>query len=497
MPDNITFMSIPTNWRIPGAWLEIDHTRAVRGLPNMQRRILLLGQRLNTGSVAAGVLTRVTREADGVNYFGRGSMLAQMIPAALKVHPTADLWALALDDLGAGAAATGTITFSGTPTEAGTLNLYIGGKPVRVGITASQTAAAIATAVAAAITALPDLAVTAAAVGAVVTLTAKHKGEEANGIDVRLNYYTGEYTPKGMAAAIVAMSGGTGKAISEAGGTIEKNLPEAISNAVDQTGRLKSELRKAADEFARPINDAFAKAIQFGMDKKENGGLGLSGKEIVVGGTALALGTFAAARYGGKALSGLAGRFGSTAAGVAEGKALETAAGVTPVFVVNWPGSMGGSTIGEIAATAAGGAAGAGTAGKVASRAKSLAVLAGGLPLSAWGSMGAAGLATAGAGVMAAGAGGYAVGTGINKAFIEGTAVGDKIGEGVARVLAFFGNEEARRAVEINDKLKEAKIGGEVRIRIDQEGRVSSLSARSDNRDVPLSIDGGMMMVAP
>lgn len=289
------------------------------------------------------------------------------------------------------------------------------------------------------------------------------------------------------------------KAIGGAGGTIEKNLDDAISNAVDQTGRLKAELRLAADGFAKPINDAYQNMVKFGLDKKSNGGLGLSGGEIIGGGAALALGTLAAARYGGMAIGGLAKRFGGTAAGVAEGKALETAAGVTPVFVVNWPASMGGSAIGEIAATTAGGAAGAGTAGKVgkvASRAKSLAVLAGGLPLSAWGSMGAAGLATAGAGVLAAGGAGYAVGTGINKA-LEGTAVGDKIGEGVARVLALFGNEEARRAVELNEKLREAKIGGEVRIRIDQDGRVSSVSARSDNRDVPLSIDGGMMMVAP
>lgn len=283
------------------------------------------------------------------------------------------------------------------------------------------------------------------------------------------------------------------KAIGQAGGTIEKNLPEAIANAVDQTGRLKSELRKAADEFAKPINDAISQTIKWGLDKKENGGLGLSGKEMVVGGAALALGTVAAARYGGMAIGGLAKRFGGTAAGVAEGKALETAAGVTPVFVVNWPASMGGaSVIGDIATTAAG----AGTAGKVAGRAKSLAVLAGGMPLSAWGSMGAAGLATAGAGVMAAGAGGYAVGTGINKAFIEGTAVGDKIGASVARVLAFFGNEEARRAVEISAKLEQANVGGEVRIRIDQDGR-ASVYARSDNRNVPFSVDGGQVMVAP
>ncbi len=210
MPDNITFMSIPTNWRIPGAWLEIDHSRAVRGLPNMQRRILLLGQRLATGTVNAGVLTRVTREADGVNYFGRGSMLAQMIPAALKVHPTADLWCMALDDLLAGVKASGTITFTGAPTEAGTLNFYIGGKPVKVGIAASVAVATIATNTAAAINALPDLAVTATAALGVVTLSPRHKGEEGNGIDVRLNYYTGETTPKGLVATIAAMSGGTG-----------------------------------------------------------------------------------------------------------------------------------------------------------------------------------------------------------------------------------------------------------------------------------------------
>jgi hypothetical protein len=284
------------------------------------------------------------------------------------------------------------------------------------------------------------------------------------------------------------------KAIADAGGTIEKNLPEAIANAVDQTGRLKAELRKAADDFAKPINDAVSQVIKWGMDKKENGGLGLSGKEMIVGGTVAALGTFAAARYGGMAIGGLAKRFGGTAAGVAEGKVLEQAAGVTPVFVVNWPGSMGG--VGDLAASTAAGAAGAGTAGKVASRAKSLAVLAGGLPLSAWGSMGATGLATAGAGVLAAGGAGYAVGTGINKAFIEGTAVGDKIGASVAKVLAFFGNEEARRAVEISAKLEQANVGGEVRIRIDQDGR-ASIFARSDNRNVPFSVDGGQTMVMP
>jgi len=210
MPDNITFMSIPTDWRVPGAWLEIDHSRAVRGLPNMARRVLLLGQRLPEGSIKAGQLTRVSREADGVNYFGRGSMLAQMIPAALKVHPTADLWALALDDSAAGVAASGSIDLMGAPEEAGTLNLYIGGQPVRVAVAAGETAATLAGDLADAINARLDLAVTATAATGTVTLAARHKGAEGNGIDVRLNYYTGEATPRGLAVTLTPLAGGSG-----------------------------------------------------------------------------------------------------------------------------------------------------------------------------------------------------------------------------------------------------------------------------------------------
>lgn len=210
MPDNITFQTIPVDWRVPGQYIEIDHTRAVRGLPQMAHKMLILGQRLATGTVAAGVLSKVTRKEDGVDYFGRGSMLAQQIAAVMKVNPYTECYALALDDNGAGAAATGTLVFTGTPTATGTLYLYIGGRRLTVGITSGQTATQIATAVAAAINADVDGAATAAAAIGTVTVTARHKGEEGNDIDMRVNYYQGEFTPAGVALAITAMSGGTG-----------------------------------------------------------------------------------------------------------------------------------------------------------------------------------------------------------------------------------------------------------------------------------------------
>jgi phage tail sheath gpL-like len=209
MPDNITFSSIPVDYRVPGAYIEIDHTRAVRGLPQAPHKMLVLGQRLSTGTKLAGDLVKVTRKEDGVNYFGRGSMLAQQIEAALLVNPYTECYALALDDNGAGTQATGTITFTGAPTESGTLNLRIGGRNIQVGITTSQTVTQIATAVAAAINADLDGAVTASSAVGVVTVTSRHKGLEGNDIDIRLNYYQGEVTPKGLTAVIVAMAGGT------------------------------------------------------------------------------------------------------------------------------------------------------------------------------------------------------------------------------------------------------------------------------------------------
>ena len=67
--------------------------------------------------------------------------------------------------------------------------------------------------------------------------------------------------------------------IGSAGGLIAKELPSAVSNAVDQTARLKAALGDAADSFARPINDAISSGIQWLLDDEK-----LSGTELLAGG---------------------------------------------------------------------------------------------------------------------------------------------------------------------------------------------------------------------
>lgn len=205
---SISFNAIPINIRTPGQYLEFDATRAVQGLATEQRKILVIGQRLSTGLVAAGVPTRILSAAQAEEAFGRGSMLATMLAALKAANTYTECWAVALDDNGAGAFASGTLTLAGSPTESGTLNVYIGGRVVQVAVASGATTASLATALAAAVTADTLLPVTAAAAGSVVTFTARHKGEVANGLDVRLNYY-GERAPKGLTATVVAIGSGT------------------------------------------------------------------------------------------------------------------------------------------------------------------------------------------------------------------------------------------------------------------------------------------------
>jgi phage tail sheath gpL-like len=209
MLTSAAFSQIPISMLTPGVYVEIDPSRAMRGLPVRRHRALIVGQRLAAGTAAAGQVKLINSAAEGVAFFGKSSQLAQMIAAFRQVDDYTELYALAADDAGAGAAASGTLTYTGPATAAGTIELYIHGKNVEVGVAAADTATAIATATAAAINADTELMVTAAAAAGVVTLTAKHKGELGNAIDVRHSFWPGEALPAGVTLAIVDMSGGT------------------------------------------------------------------------------------------------------------------------------------------------------------------------------------------------------------------------------------------------------------------------------------------------
>ncbi|MEM1046483.1 MAG: phage tail sheath subtilisin-like domain-containing protein [Pseudomonadota bacterium] len=222
------FPEFPANWRVPLFYADVDPSQA--GTPVIDEKSIAIGHKLTTGSAAADVAQWATSADFVASVTGAGSMVHQMAEAFFAVHPQGQLWFVPVDEPSAGVAATGTITFGGAPTEAGTLSLYIAGKRVQVAVASGAAVADIASATADAINADTFLAVTAAAALGVVTLTCKWKGLTGNDIDLRVNYLGtlgGEATPAGLTVNLAAMG-------SIQAGTGAPDLADAIANLGDE-----------------------------------------------------------------------------------------------------------------------------------------------------------------------------------------------------------------------------------------------------------------------
>lgn len=209
---SIGLLTIPVDLLDPGTYVEYDNSRATGPLPPFPRRVLLIGQRLPTGQVAALVPTRIFGPSDGIGAFGRGSMLAAMITAARTANDASEMWAIALDDAAGSTAAAWTVTAAGTAPSNGTSTLYIGGVAVPVAVGPTVTANQAAQGLAAAINANGDLPVTAlvdANIQAQVNVTCRWKGASGGDLDLRTSYYDGDLPPSGFSLAIAQTATGS------------------------------------------------------------------------------------------------------------------------------------------------------------------------------------------------------------------------------------------------------------------------------------------------
>jgi phage tail sheath gpL-like len=251
----ISFNEVPSNLRVPLVAVEINNSRAVQGPALLAYRVLLLGQKTSAGSATADTLHRVTTADAVATLAGRGSLLHRMALAYFTNNTSTETWVGVLADDGAGVAATGTLTFTGPTTAAGTLALYVAGVRVAVGVSSGQTAAQVATATAAAINANTNLPVTAAVGGSgsehVVTWTAKNKGETGNDINVRVNYREGESTPAGLGVALVAGSGGaTNPDLADVLAAIGDEWFHVVTHPYTDSGSLDAIEAEMADRFS-------------------------------------------------------------------------------------------------------------------------------------------------------------------------------------------------------------------------------------------------------
>ena len=203
----ISFNQIPGNIRVPGAYIEIDSTKAFAS-QQLNARILVFGQKLVAGTQPVLIPKLITSYSDAVTAFGQGSHLANMFEVIFKNNPFTEKWAVAMADPLAGVAAAGTVTLTGTSTASGTLALYFGGVLVPVAVNSGDSLDTIATAVVAAITANSDLPIEATNTAGVIDVVFKHKGLIGNQYSITLNL-ANETTPTGLTVTIAPMAGGT------------------------------------------------------------------------------------------------------------------------------------------------------------------------------------------------------------------------------------------------------------------------------------------------
>ena len=140
-------------------------------------------------------------------------------------------------------------------------------------------------------------------------------------------------------------------------------------------------------------------------------------------------------------------------------------------------------------ASAAGSVLGGGKGGAIAGKAGGLLTKAGGVARAGAGPAGA---------VLAAGAVGYGAGTVISKNFVEGTDFGDKLGETIAKTLAFFGNDEAKAALEAQAAYDAMLSEQQQANKLSQDAISEFRAMRSDlsnfaNRPLNFNLPGGLL----
>lgn len=175
-----------------------------------EQRVLAVGLMASGTATAGDLVQNIGNDGSEVTIFGY-SQISEMIRNFKKMNEVTQIDAIGIT-APTGSAATSTYSLTGSASEAGEINIYIGSEdfPVNVVATESMTAndfaSAIATAVAA-IDAVTPLPVTAAAASGVVTFTAKQQGAQGNTIGIRVD--TDNAAP-GLTGTLTAMTGGAG-----------------------------------------------------------------------------------------------------------------------------------------------------------------------------------------------------------------------------------------------------------------------------------------------
>jgi phage tail sheath gpL-like len=180
---------LPSSVLIPGFYFRINLSGGGGGLNSPITRLLLIGNKLASGTAAQDTVVQVTNQTDANAFFGRGSDLARLYAAAAsQINPGAcDIFCLPIVEPSAGTASTHLISIAGPATSSGSISATIAGYTATAAIASADTATAIAANLNTAIQAIKDLPCTANAVSGTITLTYPHKGLVGNDLPIIVN----------------------------------------------------------------------------------------------------------------------------------------------------------------------------------------------------------------------------------------------------------------------------------------------------------------------
>src|SRR5574338_980049 len=165
---SIPLTGLAANDPVPGNYIEVNFAQGPASAGQTDYPILLMGNKLSTGTADADgyavygpdTLIPLTSEADAVVLFGQGSELHRMYKRAVKVNQSTAIYAIIVPESN-GSKATGTITITTNASANATLRVWVQDEFVDVGVVSGDTPTVQGDAVAAAINAMGDWAVTA------------------------------------------------------------------------------------------------------------------------------------------------------------------------------------------------------------------------------------------------------------------------------------------------------------------------------------------------
>lgn len=187
---SILLVGVGAQFPNPGVFTQVNFAAgATTGAPAGQK-VLIIGNKTSAGSATVdttvyGPDTSVPmqNEADCIAIFGAGSQVHRAWRRFSAVNKTTPIYAIAAAE-SAGTAAYGTIQVGGPATSAGNVRVFYGDEFVDVGVATGDTATNIGDAIAKAINANVNWAITAVDTAGAIAITAKNKGPEGNWLKI-------------------------------------------------------------------------------------------------------------------------------------------------------------------------------------------------------------------------------------------------------------------------------------------------------------------------